>query len=84
MILKNLNYFYSKKDNNFNPYIDNYRAFGLDYKILEDNLIKINFSKFGLLTINNSALNSRLRLSEEELTMLVLKNQLFYKEEKKF
>ena len=45
--------FFSKKDNLVNPFIDNYRSFELDYKILENNNIEILFSKFGLLTINN-------------------------------
>ncbi len=54
--------FYSKKDNVVNPYINNYRAFELDYKKLEDNYIEINFSKFGLLTINNSALKQSIEI----------------------
>ena len=54
--------FYSKKDNFVNPYIDNYRAFELDYKKSEDNYIEINFSKFGLLTINNSALKQSIEI----------------------
>ena len=54
--------FYSKKDNVVNPYIDNYRAFELDYKKSEDNYIEINFSKFGLLTINNSALKQSIEI----------------------
>ena len=48
--------FNSRKDNSVNPYIDNYRSFELVYKKITNNLIKISFSKFGLLTINNSAL----------------------------
>ena len=47
--------FFSKKDNLLNPYINNYNSHELDLKIAGDN-IKILFSKFGLLTINNSAL----------------------------
>ena len=54
--------FYSKKDNVVNPYIDNYIAFELDYKKSEDNYIEINFSKFGLLTINNSALKQSIEI----------------------
>ena len=41
---------------------DSYRAFELDYKKLEDNYIEINFSKFGLLTINNSALKQSIEI----------------------
>ena len=54
--------FYSKKNIVVNPYIDNYRAFELDYKKSEDNYIEINFSKFGLLTINNSALKQSIEI----------------------
>ena len=54
--------FYSKKDNVVNPYINDYRAFELDYKKSEDNYIEINFSKFGLLTINNSALKQSIEI----------------------
>ncbi len=54
--------FFSKKDNTVNPYIDNYRSFELDYKSLGDNKIQIVFSKFGLLTINNSALKQSIEI----------------------
>ena len=54
--------FFSKKDNTVNPYIDNYRSFELDYKELSDNNIEIKFSKFGLLTINNSALKQSIEI----------------------
>ena len=54
--------FFSKKDNLVNPYIDNYRSFELDYKKLKNNNIEISFSKFGLLTINNSALKQSIEI----------------------
>ena len=54
--------FFSKNDNSINPYIDNYRSFELDYKKLENNLIEISFSKFGLLSINNSALKQSIEI----------------------
>ena len=54
--------FFSKKDNLVNPYIDNYRSFELDYNKLENNNIKISFSKFGLLTINNAALKQSIEI----------------------
>ena len=44
--------FFSKKDNLVNSYIDIYRNFELDYKILDKNNIEILFSKYGLLNIN--------------------------------
>ncbi len=54
--------FYSKKNNFVNPYIDNYRSFELEYKKLENNFVEILFSKFGLLTINNSALKQSIEI----------------------
>ena len=54
--------FFSKKDNLVNPYIDNYRSFELDYKEIKNNIIEVSFSKFGLLTINNSALKQSIEI----------------------
>ncbi len=54
--------FFSKKDNFVNPYIDNFRSFELDYKKLDNNFVEIFFSKFGLLTINNSALKQSIEI----------------------
>ena len=54
--------FFSKKDNLVNPYIDNYRSHELDLKKLTDNNIEVNFSKFGLLTINNAALKQSIEI----------------------
>ena len=54
--------FYDKNKNDINNYIDNYRSFELDYNILEENNIEIKFSKFGLLTLNNSAVNQSIEI----------------------
>ena len=54
--------FFSKKDNLVNPYMDNYRSFELDYKKNNNNDILISFSKYGLLTINNSALKQSIEI----------------------
>ena len=54
--------FYSKKENQINPYIDNYRSFELDYKELSNNFIEVSLSKFGLLSINNSALKQSIEI----------------------
>ena len=54
--------FYSRQDNFINPYIDNYRSHELEYKKIKDNQIEIFFSKFGLLTINNSALKQSIEI----------------------
>ena len=53
--------FFSKKDNLLNPYINNYNSHELDLEITDQN-IKIFFSKFGLLTINNSALKQSIEI----------------------
>ncbi len=54
--------FLSKNENLVNPYIDNYRSFELDFKELENKLVEISFSKFGLLSINNSALKQSIEI----------------------
>ncbi len=54
--------FFSKKNNLVNPYIDNYRSFELDFKELDNKIIEISFSKFGLLTINNAALRQSIEI----------------------
>ena len=54
--------FLSKKDNLVNPYIDNYRSFELDFEKLDNDYIKVQFSKYGLLTINNSALKQSIEI----------------------
>ena len=54
--------FNSRKDNLVNPYIDNYRSFELMYKKISNDQIEITFSKFGLLTINNSALKQSIEI----------------------
>ena len=54
--------FNSRKDNIVNPYIDNYRSYELEYKKINNNEIEIFFSKFGLLTINNSALKQSIEI----------------------
>ena len=53
---------FSKKDNFLNPYIDKYNSFELDLEILENNNARVLFSKYGLLTINNSALKQSIEI----------------------
>ena len=53
--------FFSKDDNFLNPYIGKYNSYELDVK-KNGNLIKISFSKYGLLTINNSALKQSIEI----------------------
>ena len=54
--------FNSRKDNLVNPYLDNYRSYELGYKKVSNKEIEIFFSKFGLLTINNSALKQSIEI----------------------
>jgi protein-export membrane protein SecD len=54
--------FNARTDNLVNPYIDNYRSFELEYKKVKNNQIEIFFSKFGLITINNSALKQSIEI----------------------
>ena len=54
--------FNSRKENLINPYIDNYRSYELEYKKISNKQIEIFFSKFGLLTINNSALKQSIEI----------------------
>ena len=53
--------FFSKKNNLLNPYINDYNSHELDL-IIKENKVKIVFSKFGLLTINNSALKQSIEI----------------------
>jgi len=53
--------FFTKKDNLLNPYIDQYNSHELDLKI-SGKKIDIFFSKYGLLTINNSALKQSIEI----------------------
>ena len=54
--------FFSKKNNLLNPYIDKYNSFELDLEILDNKNVKILFSKYGLLSINNSALKQSIEI----------------------
>ncbi len=54
--------FYSKKENLVNPYLENYRTHELEFKKLENNYFEVFFSKYGLLTINNSALKQSIEI----------------------
>ncbi len=53
--------FYSKKDNSLNPYIDKFKSFELDFDINQKK-VEVFFSKYGILTINNSALSQSIEI----------------------
>ena len=54
--------FFSKKDNSFNPYINKYNSFELDLISKENGRAEVSFSKYGLLTLNNSALKQSIEI----------------------
>ncbi len=56
------NLFFIKKDNTINPYINKYNSYELDLEVLDTNNVKILFSKYGLLSINNSALKQSIEI----------------------
>ncbi len=54
--------FFLDKDNPINDYYDQFRSFELDFSIDENNKIKIEYTKFGLLEIKNSTLDQSLEI----------------------
>ena len=66
-----------------NPYIDNYRSFELDYEKLDNDYIKVQFSKYGLLTINNSALKQSIEIVRRRIDDVGTKEPTIFKEVKK-
>jgi len=59
--LKRFEQFFLDKDNLINTYYTQYRAYEMDYSI-DNNLIKIEYSKFGLIEIKNSTLDQSLEI----------------------
>ncbi len=55
------NLFTLKEKNIVNPYIDKYRSHELSHSI-KKNKVEINFSKYGLLFLNNSALSQSIEI----------------------
>ena len=55
------NIFFSKKENNVNPYIEQYKAHELDMKNNSGTIV-INFSKYGTLVLNNAALKQSIEI----------------------
>ena len=55
------NLFFSVKDNTINQYIDQYRTHQFDLEIRNNNY-QIKFSKYGLLTLNNAAVNQSIEI----------------------
>ena len=53
-------YFVDKK-NSLNPYFEKYKSYELDYSI-NNNVFKINYSKYGIIEIKNATLNQSLEI----------------------
>jgi len=53
--------FFLNKDNLINIYYNQYRSYEMNYS-LEDNRVKLEYSKFGLIEIKNSALDQSLEI----------------------
>jgi len=53
--------FFLNKDNDINYYYDQYRSYQMEYSIDNNNFF-IEYSKFGLIEINNSAVNQSLEI----------------------
>ena len=50
---------FSNDDNPINSYYNNYRSYEMEYEI-ENNLVKIKFTKFGLIELKNTTLEQSL------------------------
>ena len=53
--------FFLNKDGKFNPYFSQYRSYELSHEI-DNNLVSIKYSKYGIVEIKNSALNDSLEI----------------------
>ncbi len=53
--------FFLDKEDSFNIYYNNYKSYELNH-VVEDDIIKISYSKFGLIEIKNSALDHSLEI----------------------
>ncbi len=53
--------FLLNKENSINNYFNNYRSYEMDYSI-ENNLVSIQYSKFGIIEIKNSSLEESLEI----------------------
>ena len=58
--------YFLNKDNPNNIYYNQYRSYEMDYSI-EDNQVKITYTKFGLIEIKNSLLNQSLEIARRRI-----------------
>ena len=59
--LKEFEEYFLNKDNDINFYYNNYRSYEMEY-LIENDSIFIEYSKFGLIEINNSAVDQSLEI----------------------
>jgi len=59
--IQNFESFFIDKKNLINPYYDKYKSYELDYSI-NNNLFKINYSRYGIIEIKNTTLNQSLEI----------------------
>ncbi len=59
--LENFEEFFQNKENSINKYYDQYRTYEMEY-FVENQKIKINYSKYGLIEIKNSTLDQSLEI----------------------
>ena len=53
--------FYNKENNSLNIYFNNYRSYEMEY-LIEDDFVKILYTKFGIIEINKSTLDQSLEI----------------------
>ena len=53
--------FFKNKKNLINSYFDNYKSYEMDY-VVENNVIKISYTKYGIIEIKNSTLEHSLEI----------------------
>ena len=59
--IKKFEEYFLNKDNDLNYYYSNYRSYEMEHSV-ENNTIFIEYTKFGLIEINNSAVNQSLEI----------------------
>ena len=59
--LKNFEEFFQNKENSINKYYDQYRTYEMEY-FVENQEIRVNYSKYGLIEIKNSTLDQSLEI----------------------
>ena len=59
--IENFEKFFLNKENLINTYLDQYRSYEMDFS-LKENKVKVEYSKFGLIEIKNSAVDQSLEI----------------------